>query len=106
MERCKYNLLFKCKKIAHKPIYGNLVYDHAEKVGDEYLYRCDDGRYFLKCYSANPYACMDDDYPYVYSLSNEEAREWVDFIDDGNTEISEEEYSRLFPECLEKEMSI
>ena len=101
MERCNYNLLFNCKSIAHKSIYGNPVYDYAEKVGDEYLYKCGDGRYFLKCYSANPYAAMSEDYPHVYKLTKDEAREWVD-EGIGTTEISNENLLDLFPELKDK----
>lgn len=99
MERCNYNLLFNCKSIAHKPIYGNPVYDYAEKVGDEYLYKCGDG-YILQCFSTDPYAAMDDDYPYTYSLTKDEARDWVDEGD--MVKISNDDLIDLFPELKGK----
>ena len=77
------------------------MYDYAEEIGYEYLYKCDDGRYILQCFSTDPYAAMDDDYPYTYSLTRDEARDWVD-DGAGATEISNDELIDLFPELKGK----
>jgi hypothetical protein len=89
--------LKKCRKIASKPILSPVDIDMVSVLGYDYLYE-ENGKYFLKCTSFDPYAGMDDDYPHIYMLTRDEARKWAD---DFETKMDDNEYLKLFPEMAE-----